>query len=132
MTNFDNQSFQKTKFSKEQLENHLNSAKRDVEIADKSDIPEVVFKFSYDALLKIGIYLIAKEGYKVKSGFGHHIKILEKLAETLKDENIAILGNKMRQDRNVGLYAGGLSVSQKENEEYLKLTKSVLAKAKNL
>ena len=72
-----------------------------------------------------GIFLIAKAGYKVRSRAGHHFKIVEKLSELLKDENIAILGNKMRQERNVGLYLGGLSVSQKEALEYLDFVKSV-------
>jgi len=80
-------------------------------------------------LLKIGIYLIAKAGYKVRSRLGHHHKILEKTAQILRDENISILGNKMRQDRNVGLYAGGISVTRKECLEYLAFVKETFEKA---
>jgi len=125
MIEFNQHEFQKLEFSPEQLARYMASAKHDLKIAKESDVPDVVFKFSYDALLKIGIFLIAKAGYKVRSRAGHHFKIVEKLSELLKDENIAILGNKMRQERNVGLYLGGLSVSQKEALEYLDFVKSV-------
>ena len=83
----------------------------DLKIAEASDITDVIFKFSYDALIKLGITLIAKKGYKVRSTTGHHVKILEKLSQLLKDEDILVLGNKMRQERNVNLYDGGFFVT---------------------
>ncbi|MFH1541956.1 MAG: hypothetical protein ABIE84_02570 [bacterium] len=125
MNSFNPQDFQKTVFSAEQLAQLLASAKRDLQIADESDINEVIFKFSYDALLKAGLYLIAKAGYKVRSKVGHHIKILERMSEILKDEDLLVLGNKMRQDRNVGLYSGGLSLTEKECSEYLSFVKTI-------
>lgn len=128
MINFNQEDFQKMDFSAEQIEQFLASAKHDLEIADKSDIMDVAFKFSYDALLKLGIYLIAKRGYKVRSAAGHHFKIIEKISRILGDENVALLGNKMRQERNVGLYSGGYAVSRKEATEYLDFIKSVFAK----
>lgn len=128
MIEFDQHEFQKLKFSSEQLAKYLASAKHDFKIAVGSDIPDVIFKFSYDALLKIGIYLIAKAGYKVRSRTGHHFRIVEKLSRLLNDDNIAVLGNKMRQERNIGLYLGGLSVSQKEALAFLDFVKSVFDK----
>jgi hypothetical protein len=71
---FDKNSFNAVKFNKEQINNILNSALRDLFVAKKSDIVEVVFRFSYDALLKFGMYILAKNGYKVRSVPGHHQK----------------------------------------------------------
>ncbi len=56
MINFEQQHFQKLSFKKEQLKQLSNSALRDLEIAEESTIPEVIFKFSYDALIKSGIF----------------------------------------------------------------------------
>lgn len=129
MINFENQHFQKLVFKKEQIEQYLKSALHDLKIAEESDIPDVVFKFSYDALIKFGIVLIAKKGYKIRSTTGHHVKILEKLSQLLKDEDILVLGNKMRQERNLNLYAGGFSVGVKDSCEYLDFVKKVFKKA---
>ena len=91
-------------------------------------MPDVVFKFGYDALLKLGIALIAQKGYKIRSKAGHHIKILEKLSQLLQDEDIVILGNKMRQERNINLYDGGFFVGEKDSHEYLEFIKSIFKK----
>ena len=101
----------------------------DLTIAEESDIPDVVFKFSYDALIKLGIMLIARRGYKVRSAVGHHVKILEKLGQLLNDEDILILGNKMRQERNMNLYDGGYVIGQKDSLEYLNFVKNAFKKA---
>ena len=129
MINFENQYFQKLVFKKEQIEQYLKSALHDLKIAEESDIPDVVFKFSYDAFIKLGIVLIAKKGYKIRSTTGHHVKILEKLSQLLKDEDILVLGNKMRQERNSNLYDGGFSVGEKDSCEYLDFIKDVFKKA---
>src|SRR3989338_2141061 len=129
MINFESQYFQKLAFKEEQIEQFLKSALHDLEIAETSDIPDVIFKFSYDALVKLGIALIAKKGYKIRSTTGHHVKILEKLSQILKEENILVLGNKMRQERNVNLYDGGFFVGEKDSREYLNFVKSVFKKA---
>ena len=115
MISFENQYFQKLVFKDEQIEQFMKSALHDLQIAEESDISDVVFKFSYDALIKLGITLIAKKGYKVRSTAGHHIKILEKLSELLKDEDILVLGNKMRQERNTNFYDGGYIVGDKDS-----------------
>ena len=124
MINFESQHFQKLAFKEEQIDQFLMSARHDLKIAEESNIPDVVFKFSYDALIKLGIALIAKKGYKVRSKAGYHIKILEKLSQLLKDEDIVVLGNKMRQERNVNLYDGGFFVGEKDSLEYLEFVKS--------
>lgn len=129
MINFESQYFQKLAFKEEQIEQFLKSALHDLKIAEASDIPDVIFKFSYDALVKLGIALIAKKGYKIRSTTGHHVKILEKLNQILKEENILVLGNKMRQERNFNLYDGKFFVGEKDSREYLDFVKSVFKKA---
>ena len=129
MINFERQYFQKLSFKKEQIEQFSKSALHDLKIAEESDITDVIFKFSYDALIKLGIVLIAKKGYKVRSTTGHHVKILEKLSRLLSDEDILVLGNKMRQERNFNLYDGGFFVGEKDSREYLKFVKKVFKKA---
>ena len=129
MINFESQYFQKLAFKEEQVEQLLKSALHDLKIAEASDIPDVIFKFSYDALVKLGIALIAKKGYKIRSTTGHHVKILEKLSQILREENILVLGNKMRQERNFNLYDGRFFVGEKDSREYLDFVKSVFKKA---
>ncbi len=129
MINFESQYFQKLAFKNEQIEQFLKSALHDLRIAETSNIPDVIFKFSYDALIKLGISLIAKKGYKIRSTTGHHVKILEKLSQILKEEDILVLGNKMRQERNFNLYDGGFFVGEKDSREYLDFVKSVFKKA---
>lgn len=129
MINFESQHFQKLTFKEEQIDQFLKSALHDLKIAEESDISDVIFKFSYDALIKLGIALIAKKGYKVRSVAGHHIKILEKLSQLLEDEDITVLGNKMRQERNVNLYDGGFFIGEKDSFAYLEFVKSAFKKA---
>jgi hypothetical protein len=132
MINFETKFFQKTTFTANQLIQYIASAERDYAIAAASDIPEVVFKFSYDAFIKIGIALIAKAGYKVRSMPGHHVKIIEKLAEILGNEDAAIIGNRMRQNRNTDFYDGGTIISQTEAAQYLKFVGQIIQQAKRL
>ena len=47
--------FERFKFSRRQTEKYYQSAQRDFQIADNSDVPEVAFRFCYDALLKMAI-----------------------------------------------------------------------------
>ena len=129
MINFESQHFQKLAFEEKQIEQFLLSAKHDLEIAERTDITDVMFKFSYDALIKLGIALIAKKGYKVRSKAGHHVKILEKLSQLLQYEDIPVLGNKMRQERNTNLYDGGFFVGEKDSLEYLEFVRNTFKKA---
>jgi hypothetical protein len=132
MTNSDSQFFQKFSFSKEQVRKYLQAAERDWKIARGSDVADVVFRFSYDALLKLAVYVAACSGLRVRSITGHHIKLLEKLSEALQDEDAFYVANEMRQKRNFDLYQGGSLITDKDAESYLSFVnsvfKSVLAK----
>ncbi len=126
---FDTRFFQKKKFEQKIILRYFRSALKDLKIALDAKYPEVMFKFSYDALIKTGITLIAFCGYRTKSRRGHHIKILEKLSQILEDENIIILGDKMRKKRNLDLYEGGIIIFYKEAKDYLNFTREVIKKA---
>lgn len=127
--NFDTKFFQKKKFEDKTISKYFRNAIKDLNIAIRSKEPEVIFNFSYFALVKIGIVLIAVCGHRVRSRIGHHIKILEKLSQTIKDENIEIIGNRMRKKRNLDLYEGGIIISQKEAKDYLDFVKGIIKKA---
>lgn len=129
--NFETKFFQKKTFKEEIIERYFNNALKDFRIASKNKDPDVIFKFTYDALIKIGICLIAFHGHRVKSRLGHHIKILEKLSEILSDENIQIIGNAMRKKRNLDLYDGGALISEKEAKDYFNMAEQIIKKAKN-
>ncbi|MBI5412126.1 hypothetical protein HZA43_03030 [Candidatus Peregrinibacteria bacterium] len=121
MTKFDPQFFEKFQFTKDQIKHYFASAARNLEIAKKIDIPEGIFKFSYDALIKIGITLLASQGYKIRSIPGHHIKILEIMAQLLGDPELEAIGNLMRKQRNFDLYDEGLIITRKQSKEYFEL-----------
>ncbi len=121
--------FEKFRFSRRQIEKYHNSAKRDLKIAAEADVPEVRFRFCYDALLKLSMAVCSQKGLRVKSRQGHHIELIKKLAFFLKDSEIEVLADEMRSKRNWDLYGGGITISQKEAEEYLQWTKKVFLKA---
>ena len=110
--------FENFDFKKEQVKDYYLTAVRDFKIANESDIPEVIFKFSYDALLKFAIALCAKNHLRVKSRHGHHVELINKLSEFLNDDEIRIIGNEMRMKRNIDLYSGGTLITKKEAGEY--------------
>jgi len=121
--------FEKQKFTDRQVEKYFNSAIRDFKIAIDSDIPEVIFKFCYDSLLKIAITICAKNNLRVKSRAGHHIELLKKLSEHLNNEDIFIMSDEMRKKRNFDLYSGGVLISEKEALDYRKRLKKIVAQA---
>lgn len=126
---FDPKYFKEFEFKSKQTEKYWQAACQDLKIACRFNAAEVVFQFSYNALIKLGIALISRLGYKVKSRSGHHIKILEKISLILNDKDIYSIGNKMRKKRNADLYDGGVLVSEKEAEEYKNWLKTVFSKA---
>jgi len=128
---FETKFFQRFRFKPSQIEQLFSSAKRDLEIAGGSKIPDVTFKFSYDALIKIGLAVIAQKGYRAKSTAGHHLKIIETLSDILSLKEVEIFGNKMRQDRNLNLYDGRFIVGEKEATECLNFTKKVFKFSKS-
>ncbi len=128
---FQEQYFQKLKFTEDQISNYLKSAERDLNIAKNSKIEEVCFRFSYDALIKLGITIIAKMGYKVRSIPGHHVKTIEQLAIFFKNKDIEIFANKMRQVRNSDMYEGYSLISKKDANEYLDFVTNLFEKFNN-
>ena len=71
----------------------------------------------------------AKNNLRVKSRAGHHVELIEKLAEYLKDEKIEDTASKMRMKRNRDLYDGGTSTSGKEAAFYLNFCRKLVADA---
>lgn len=86
-------------------------------IASASNQPEVKFHFSYLALIQIGITLMATIDYRVKSKDGHHVVIIENLAEILHDKDIDVMGNLMRRKRNSDIYGETTNITSKESKE---------------
>lgn len=129
---FEDKYFIQFKFTDEQLNRNLKNALKDLDIAKRDRILEVKFNYAYSALIKGGIALLSYYQVKVKSISGHHVKIIEKLAQILKDEVIADMGHIMRSKRNQDLYSGGVEVTEKETNEYLKFTEKVLIRIKEI
>jgi len=119
MIKFETAYFSKFNFTEEQITQFLNNALKDLEIAKENNRPEVKFGYSYFAFIKGGIALLAKVGkVKIRSIPGHHVKIIEKMKEILKDETVEIIGNAMRSKRNEDFYGGGVLISEKESIDY--------------
>ncbi|MFA5432785.1 MAG: hypothetical protein WC319_07935 [Candidatus Paceibacterota bacterium] len=117
--------FHKFTFSESQKESYLASAEHSLKIAKDSNVPEVVFKFSYEALIKLGVYLIAKDGHRARSIPGHHFKIIEKMSQILKNREVFKIGNKIRERRNADLYDGCFFISEKDSKEILEFIEKV-------
>ena len=129
---FEDRYFAKFKFSEEQIKKNLQNAAKDLDIAKKDSFLDVKFNYTYMALLKAGIALLSFHQRKVRSVPGHHIRIIDKLAELLENEDIADLGNIMRSKRNTDLYDGGIEVTEKECGEYMGFVTDVLGKVKQI
>lgn len=133
MIRFENNYFARFHFTDDQIKKYLNSARKDLRIAKNSAVAEVKFQFTYNAFIKLGISLIACYGYKVKSRAGHHIKILEKLAEIIGDKDILAYGNQMRKTRNTELYDGGSTmITGKQSAEYLDFTEKLFESSREI
>lgn len=123
--------FESFKFTAEQTAGYFRNALKDLKIAEGAEIAEVRFTYSYNALLKAGIALIAGlKGLKVRSAPGHHVKTLEMTGELLKDEDIFAVANSMRMKRNTDLYAGGIIITDKESRDYLGFVQKTLKRIK--
>ena len=121
--------FERFVFTKNQISKYHSSALRDFKIAKNSLENEVRFRFCYDALLKLSITVCAKNNLRIKSRQDHHIKLIEKMAEILKDKDINIIGQEMRAKRNWDLYGGGILISEKEAKDYLQWTENIFKEA---
>jgi len=125
---FEDKYFSKFTFTKDQIKKNFKNAQKDFTIAKKVNILEVKFNYAYTALIKAGITLLSHYQVKIKSVPGHHVKIIEKLARILKDDDVENIGNSMRSKRNLDFYAGGIEVTEKECREYINFVEEVLAK----
>lgn len=129
---FDDKYFIKLSFTKEEIREKLKNALKDLNIAKQDKILEVKFNYAYTAFIKGSIALCGLYKRKIKSVPGHHIKLIEKMAEILKDDAIAAVGNAMRSKRNTDLYDGGIYVTEKECREYLEFVDKILSKIKEI
>jgi hypothetical protein len=129
---FDDKYFVKFEFTKEQVRGNLKNALKDLNIAVEDKIFEVKFSYAYTALIKGGIALLSFYKVRVKSVPGHHIKIIEQLAELLHNDDIKDMGNAMRLKRNLDLYSGGVEITEKECFEYINFTSKALNAIKEI
>lgn len=118
--------FERFSFSKRQTKDYLQSALRDFSIASASDVPEVSFRFCYDALLKLSIAVCAANNLRVKSRQGHHIELIKKLSSYLDDAEIELIAGEMRAKRNWDLYGGGILISKKDAAGYVVWSKEII------
>ena len=121
--------FEKFSFTDQQVKRFYLKAIRDFELAKGVKEVEIIFVFTYEAMLKVAIAVCAKNNLRVKARRGHHIELLDKMAEILKDADIGQISNGMRSKRNRGLYSAGDMVSRKEAEYYHRFVKQILKKA---
>ena len=123
---FDDRYFRRFNFDKEQIDKNLKNAFKDFEIAKKDTILEVKFNYAYTSLIKAGIALLSFYKMKIKSVPGHHIKIIEKTSDILKNNTVNEIGNAMRSKRNLDFYSGGIEITEKECREYIDFVEKVL------
>lgn len=93
---------------------------------------DVKFNYSYSALIKAGMTLLSHHQVKIKSVPGHHAKIIESMAQILKDGTIAEIGNVMRSKRNIDMYSGGIEITEKECHEYIEFVEKTLLCVKDI
>ena len=115
-------------FSPDELKKYRHSITRYLNIAKMSAEADVKFHFAYMALIKIGIYFIAKEGYRIKSRPGHHQKIIETLSKLTDNEDIIIVGDKMRKSRNLEFYSSDSIVTDTEAAGNIKFIEKIFQK----
>jgi hypothetical protein len=125
---FKSEFLKKQSFDQVSLKKYLAKAKSNFYIALSSKTPEVKFHFSYLALIQIGITLIATKNYRIKSKDGHHIMIIESLAELLGENDINVIGGRMRQKRNADIYGELTTITTKEAKQYQDFVEKVLKK----
>ena len=132
MTDKKNKYFRQIDFTPEQIKKYYDNAFHTLKIAGDDNNDEVRFDYSYKALIKAGITLIAAmKNAKVRGGIpGHHIKIIEVLSEILNDDTIVSVGNAMRNTRNLDLYCGETTITQKQSLDYYNYVKTILEKVK--
>lgn len=129
---FDSKYFNETRFTKKQIKSYFDNCLKDLSISKKDKILDVKFNYIYTAFIKAGISLLAHYQIKIKSRPGHHIKIIEKMSEILKDDDISDIGNAIRSKRNLDLYCGGVDVTSKECKDYILFVENVVGRVKEI
>ena len=122
---FPDKYFQKITYTPQQIKKYMDNAKRDLDMASEIKENEVVFMFCYNSIIKLGIAIIAEKGYKVRSIPGHHYHILNTLEELTGLSNEIKHIQRVRNKRNIDLYEGGATFTEKEAKELLKITKKI-------
>jgi len=118
--------FENFSYSPEQIKKYHQAAVKDLRLITREKAPEMVFYVSYNVLIKAAMAVTAKNNLRVKSRVGHHIELIHKLAEILRNPEIEDAANRMRSKRNHDLYGGGVAISQKEAHFYLSFCKNLM------
>jgi len=118
-------------YSSDQINKYYQAAVKDLRLAISAGAPELVFYACYNVIVKTAMAVCAKNNLRVKSRAGHHIELIGKLAEYLKDQEIEDIANKMRTKRNKDLYDGGTITTKKEAESYIVFCKKLIKETDN-
>jgi hypothetical protein len=87
--------------------------------------PDWQLNIAYNAALQLATAALAAAGYRA-SREGHHYRVLQSLAYTLKpDTSLIIRLDKFRKKRNLGEYERAGMISDQEAKEMLALAKSL-------
>lgn len=81
---FERDLFTPRKYSREELKKYLKNAVDDLKIAEKSKDIKIRFRFGYDSLIKLAIFLLAYHAYKLRSVPGHHLSCLKNFLKLLR------------------------------------------------
>lgn len=120
--------FEQFNYSKLQIGKYFEAAANDLRLAKSTNEPELVFYACYNLVVKTAMAVCAKNNLRVKSRVGHHVELINKLAECLNDPEIEVVADKMRTKRNRDLYDGGAITSEKEANFYLSFCENLIDK----
>jgi hypothetical protein len=122
---FDRNFFSVQASTEKTLHTLLAAAGHDLDIAARHKDIEVLFHFTYMAFVKIGIYMIARQGYRVKAVPGHHQKIIEAMSRISNDIDMQTIGDRMRKERNLDLYGGDSPLTEADSREFFEFAKAL-------
>jgi len=69
---FEPEFFIEFSYSEQQIETYFRNAELDLARVESVQDPNLVYRIGYEAVLKLGIAIIAQAGYKIKSVPGSH------------------------------------------------------------
>jgi len=122
--------FKNQEYRKEQVEGHLQGAKKKLQVAKKisEDDVEASYQLAYEAMLKASLALIFRNGFRPRSQPGHHIAIIEKAEEILGSEvaDMTKVFDEMRRNRNSSLYDAEGIISDQELRDALRIAERYL------